>query len=67
MRPVTFSELSSLYFEGYSAVWARKQMQRLIQANPTLTAEFASMPYRHRSFRFTPRQLALIYEQLGEP
>ena len=67
MRPVTFSELSSLYFEGYSAVWARKQMQRLIQANPTLTAEFASMPYRHRSFRFTPRQIDLIYEQLGEP
>ncbi|MBQ4521097.1 MAG: DUF4248 domain-containing protein [Bacteroidaceae bacterium] len=67
MKPITFSELANLYFGDYSAVWARKQMQRLIQANPTLTAEFASMPYRHRSFRFTPRQLALIYEQLGEP
>ena len=61
MKPITFSELANLYFGDYSAVWARKQMQRLIQANPTLTAEFASMPYRHRSFRFTPRQLALIY------
>lgn len=67
MKPITFSELANLYFGDYSAVWARKQMQRLILANPTLTAEFASMPYRHRSFRFTPRQLALIYEQLGEP
>lgn len=67
MKPITFSELANLYFGDYSAVWARKQMQRLIQANSTLTAEFASMPYRHRSFRFTPRQLALIYEQLGEP
>ena len=67
MRPVTFSELSSLYFEDYSAVWGRKQMQRLMQANPTLMAEFMGVPYRHRSFRFTPRQIDLIYEQLGEP
>ena len=67
MRPVTFSELSNLYFEGYSAVWARKQMLRLMQANPTLMAEFTGVPYRHRSFRFTPRQIDLIYEQLGEP
>lgn len=67
MKPITFSELANLYFGDYSAVWARKQMQRLIQANPTLMAEFTGLPYRHRSFRFTPRQLALIYEQLGEP
>ena len=40
MRPVTFSELSNLYFEGYSAVWARKQMLRLMQANPVLKADF---------------------------
>jgi len=42
-------------------------MQRLMQANPVLKAEFEGVPYRHRSFRFTPRQIDLIYEQLGEP
>lgn len=67
MKPVTFSELANLYFEDYSTVWARKQMQRLMQANPILMAEFTGVPYRHRSFRFTPRQIDLIYEQLGEP
>ena len=67
MRPVTFSELANLYFEGYSAVWARKQMQCLLLANPVLKAEFEGVPYRHRGFRFTPRQINLIYEPLGEP
>ncbi len=67
MRPVTFYELANLYFGNYSATWARKQMLRLMQANPALMAEFAGEPYRHRSFRFTPRQIDLIYEQLGEP
>ena len=67
MRPVTFSQLTRLYFEDYSAVWGRKQMLRLMQANPVLKAEFEGVPYRHRGFRFTPRQINLIYEQLGEP
>lgn len=67
MKPITFSELANLYFGDYSAVWARKQMLRLMQANPTLMAEFKELDYRHRSFRFTPRQLEIIYEQLGEP
>ena len=67
MKPITFSELANLYFGEYSAVWARKQMLRLMQANPTLMDEFAGVPYRHRTFRFTPRQLEIIYEQLGEP
>ena len=30
MRPVTFSQLTRLYFEDYSAVWGRKQMLRLM-------------------------------------
>lgn len=67
MKPITFAELSKLYFEGYSPVWARKQMLRLIRANPTLRREFAGEPYLLRSFRFTPRQMDIIYEQLGEP
>lgn len=67
MKPVTFAQLTKLYFEDYSTVWGRKQMQRLLQANPVLKAEFEGMDYRNRCFRFTPRQIDLIYEQLGEP
>ena len=67
MRPVTFSQLARLYFEDYSAVWGRKQMQRLLMANPVLKAEFEGMDYRKLQFRFTPRQIETIYEQLGEP
>lgn len=67
MKPLTFSQLARLYFEGYSTVWARKQMLRLLMANPVLKAEFEGMEYRKRLFRFTPRQIETIYEQLGEP
>lgn len=65
MRPVTFSELTRLYFEGYSAVWARKQMLRLLLANPVLKAEFEGVPYRHRGFRFTPARLTSSMSSWG--
>ena len=67
MKPITFAQLSRLYFEDYSIVWARKQMVRLMQSNPVLKTEFEGLNYRSRQFRFTPRQLELIYKQLGEP
>ena len=67
MKPITFAQLSQLYFDDYSAVWARKQMQRLLLANPVLKAEFEGMNYRNRQVRFTPRQLELIFQNLGEP
>lgn len=67
MRPITFSELSYRYFPNYSGYWARCKMKELICCNPELRDMLKGIDYRSRGYHFTPRQLEIIYELLGEP
>ena len=67
MKPMTMAALARLYFPDYSACWARKKMIEMIAVNPLLAKELSGCGFEHRGFFFTPRQLDLLFEQLGEP
>lgn len=69
MQLKTYSkqELAMLYFPDVDPVCARKHLWRWICNCPELAATLSGTHLSARSKMFTPRQVALIIEYLGEP
>lgn len=60
-------ELAMLYFPEADPRCARKHLRRWIYKCPELVARLADLHLSIYSKVFTPRQVALIIEYLGEP
>ena len=63
LRQYGKSELALLYFPHLTQQSAWRKLNRWISLNPTLRQQLEGYELR----TFTPRQVALIVEQLGEP
>nr|WP_297659725.1 DUF4248 domain-containing protein [uncultured Prevotella sp.] len=62
------SELALQYFpEAPSAHTAVNHLMSWIRRNPELTEGLAKLGYRKSSKFFTPKEVAMIVEYLGEP
>ena len=62
------SDLALLYFpDASSAHTAVNHLMSWIQRNPLLKEQLAKMGYRKSSKYFTPKEVAIIVECLGEP
>lgn len=62
------SELAMLYFpDAGSAHTAVNHLMSWIHRNPELSEELKKMGYRKSDKFFTPKQVAVIAEYLGEP
>lgn len=60
-------ELAMRYFPGDSPKVARDKLTRWINRCKPLSAAMARTHYRTTEKFYTPRQVALIFEYLGEP
>ncbi|MCD8092372.1 MAG: DUF4248 domain-containing protein [Bacteroides sp.] len=63
----TKSELAHLYNPQMTVKNATQVLRRWIQRNQELHKALISMGYTDRSRSFTPRQVQLIVDTLGEP
>lgn len=62
------SELALLYFpDASSAHTAVNHLMSWIRRNPQLMEQLAGMGYRKSAKFFTPKEVKLIVEYLGEP
>lgn len=62
------SELALLYFPGASSAHtAVNHLMSWIQRDPQLKEQLAKMGYRKSAKFFTPKEVGLIVEYLGEP
>lgn len=62
------SELAQLYFpDANSPHTAVNHLMSWIHRSPKLTAELEKMGYKKSAKYFTPREVALVVELLGEP
>ena len=62
------SELAWLYFpDATSAHTAVNHLMSWIRRNPELTHNLSDLGYHKSAKFFTPKQVALIVEYLGEP
>lgn len=69
-KPKTYgkSELAILYFpESNSYHTAVNHLMSWIRQNPELTRELEKIGYKKSAKYFTPREVALVVEYLGEP
>lgn len=67
-RPfVAKKQLAMLYFPGDAPRTASVHLMRWIRRNADLSAALAATGYHPRDKYFSPRQVALVYEYLGEP
>lgn len=60
-------ELAMLYMPGICRSGALKQFNRWIERNTRLTAELIETGYDGTERIFTPKQVELIVEYIGEP
>jgi len=60
-------ELAMLYMPGICRSGALKQFNRWIERNTRLTAELIETGYDGAERIFTPKQVELIVEYIGEP
>lgn len=60
-------ELAMLYMPGICRSGALKQFNRWIERNARLTAELTETGYDGTERIFTPKQVELIVEYIGEP
>jgi hypothetical protein len=67
LRSYTKAELSLRYNPEMSEATARQHLRRWIYANPGLMEALQQAGYNPRRHSFTPREVALIFEYLGEP
>ncbi len=61
------AELAQLYNPNISAAGARKKLMYWINLHPTLRDSLYRMGYAETNHNFTPAQVRLIVEALGEP
>ncbi len=67
VRPYYKSELAQAYAPGISSGAALNRLATWIKTNPQLTEALKETNYRVTQQLFTSRQVALIFEYLGEP
>jgi hypothetical protein len=61
------TELAQLYFPMLRSDSAWRKMKGWIELNKTLKNELLQLGYRPTVRSFTPRMVASIFEELGEP
>lgn len=66
-RPISKKQLALLYFPSDTPRTASAHLMRWIRRNTKLSQALALAGYRCRDKYFSPRQVELIYEYLGEP
>ena len=67
LRPYYKSELAQAYAPNISSGAALNRLATWIKTNPQLTEALKETNYRVNQQLFTSRQVALIFEYLGEP
>lgn len=67
IRAYTKKELALMYFPDSHPHTAVNHLMAWIKQCPELWKEFEKMGYNLNSKSFTPRQVRLIFEYLGEP
>ena len=67
VRPYYKSELAQAYAPDISPGAALNRLATWIKTNPQLTEALKETNYRVNQQLFTSRQVALIFEYLGEP
>ncbi len=67
IRAYTKVELACLYNPYMTIPGALRILARWIAGNSQLTAELSALEYNHRNRIYTPRQVKVIVEHLGEP
>lgn len=61
------TELAQLYCPTVTAETAWRKLRHMIRLSPGLTDRLRSTGYTPRVRSFTPRQVSLIIEAIGEP
>ena len=61
------TELAQLYFPTLTASSAWRKLKGWIHLNCNLEAKLQELNYRDTTRSFTPRMVACIFEELGEP
>ena len=61
------TELASRYSPHTSPGSARRNLLRWMKMNPELMERLGETGYKDSQRYFTPRQVGIIYEMLGEP
>lgn len=61
------SELALLYNPHLTSSAARKKLTLWMRVHPTLLTDLSRTGYTDKQRTFTPRQVELIFEALGEP
>lgn len=67
LREYGRSELASCYSPGISPLSAWKKLKSWISHSPGLDDRLAQAGYDRRQRTFTPRQVSLIVDAIGEP
>ena len=67
IRPYGRTELAQLYSPDIAPESAWKKFKRWINHHPTLSAQLRESGYNDRQRTFTPLQVTIIIEALGEP
>ena len=63
----TKTEVAQAYFPFVESSTARRNLSRWIRMNPQLECRLEESGYRARQKYFTPLQLSILYDMLGEP
>ena len=66
-KTMSFKELASLYFPAVTPKSASHQLRTWIRSSDTLLAELEACGFTPRQRLMTPRQVALIICEFGEP
>jgi len=67
IKAYTKVELASLYNPEMVVSGALRTLARWISGNSRLIEELSRLEYNHRNRSFTPRQVKVIVDYLGEP
>lgn len=67
IRPYSKSQLATIYFPGSTEMAVRRHLSRWIARNKQLCESLESTNYRVSNRWYTPHQVRLIVECLGEP
>ncbi|WP_321517325.1 DUF4248 domain-containing protein [uncultured Bacteroides sp.] len=67
IKAYTKVELARLYNPEMAVSGALRTLARWISGNSRLMEELSRLEYNHRNRSFTPRQVKVIVDYLGEP
>ena len=67
VKSYSLSELSQLYSPSLSVSAATKQLLRWMLRHPNLVSRLQEIGWQKGQRRFSPKQIALLFECLGPP